>query len=295
MPQLLQNQQLEIHLDLPDEGYHFPRFDWTGKITLVKFQNIRVSGTEKPVPDDDIRRYGRGLYNEFGIETPVGYADTPAGGWFPKIGVGWLKRDDQPYRFAHDYDIQPADFNVQTDPQQITITCTSPLVNGYAYVLKKEIELLDSSFVIRYFLQNTGTKAIVTDEYNHNFLAIDAALIGQDYRLKFPFELQLALFGETVNPEQKVELLAREVRFHGRPTEPFFFSNLSGGASVPASWELIHLKTKIGIRETGSFSTRKINLWGWQHVVSPELFFHIALDPEQTVVWSRRYDFYRVK
>ncbi|PSR11356.1 MAG: hypothetical protein DA408_11945 [Bacteroidetes bacterium] len=294
MPQLLQNQQLEIHLDLPDEGYHLPRFDWTGKITLVKFQNTRVSGTEKPAADDDVRRCGRGLYNEFGIEAPVGYADTPASGWFSKLGVGWLKRDDQPYHFAHDYEIRPAVFNVQAEPNKIHLTCTSPLVNGYAYVLKKEIELLDSSFVIRYLLQNTGTKAIVTDEYNHNFLAIGEALIGKDYSLKFPFELQPALFGETVNPAQKVELLAREVRFNGVPADPFFFSNLSGGESVPASWELIHRETGIGIRETGSFTTRKINLWGWQHVVSPELFFRISLPPGQSVAWSRRYDFYRV-
>jgi hypothetical protein len=58
---------------------------------------------------------------------------------------------------------------------------------------------------------------------------------------------------------------------------------------VKPSWELIHREKNIGIRETTSFKTRKINLWGCQHVISPELFFDVVVNPKQTLEWSRNY------
>jgi len=45
---------------------------------------------------------------------------------------------------------------------------------------------------------------------------------------------------------------------------------------VAAFWELINTKNKIGISETGSFNTTRVNLWGWKHVISPELFYDIG-------------------
>ena len=40
MAHILKNKNLEIHIDLPGENYNLSRFDWTGKIVKVKFQNI---------------------------------------------------------------------------------------------------------------------------------------------------------------------------------------------------------------------------------------------------------------
>ncbi|NNK29987.1 MAG: hypothetical protein HKP04_03940, partial [Flavobacteriaceae bacterium] len=62
--------------------------------------------------------------------------------------------------------------------------------------------------------------------------------------------------------------------------------------TVPANWELIHIKSKTGIRETGSFTTQKVNLWGWQHVVSPELFHAVSVEPGKSESWTRTYDFF---
>ena len=58
---------------------------------------------------------------------------------------------------------------------------------------------------------------------------------------------------------------------------------ITGNENIDASWELINLESKIGISETGSFQTNKINLWGWKHVISPELFFNICLKPDQSI------------
>ena len=161
-------------------------------------------------------------------------------------------------------------------------------------MLKKEIEIFESGFIIKYKLKNTGENTICTDEYDHNFLAINKDLICSHYILKFPFKIKPALFGAAVNPEEKVEIGQNVITFNNTPDEQFFFSNLSGNEKVDASWELINTKSKIGISETASFKTTKVNLWGWKHVISPELFFNIKVNPGQTIEWSRTYNVFEV-
>ena len=102
------------------------------------------------------------------------------------------------------------------------------------------------------------------------------------------------MFNSNVNPEGKVEIGQNEITFNDVPEEQFFFSNLTGGNSVQANWELINTNAKIGLREKGNFYTNKINLWGWQHVISPELFFNIHAKPGELVEWSRTYEIYEI-
>ncbi len=47
MAHILKNKNLEIQIDFPSENYNFSRFDWTGKIVDVKFQNIQLSSVER--------------------------------------------------------------------------------------------------------------------------------------------------------------------------------------------------------------------------------------------------------
>lgn len=289
MPHLLKNENLEVHIDDPLENYNFSRFDWTGKIVKVKFQDIAVSTIESPDYENK-NHFGKGFYNEFGIDTALGYDEAKTGDWFHKIGVGLLKKDDESYLFSKAYEIQPAEFTTSTEPNKIIITCRSQAVNGYAYLLTKEIELLESGFVIRYHLENSGEKAIRTDEYTHNFLAINNDLMGRDYILKFPFQLQPQKFDAAVNPGEKIDIGGKGIQFNSAPDAQFFFSNLSGGETIDSDWELINRKRNIAIRETTSFQTDKINLWGWQHVISPELFHQIAISPGQSAQWFRQFD-----
>jgi len=293
MTHILKNEDLEIHVDEPLENYKFSRFDWTGKIVKVKFQNIQVSSDESTDCENE-DYFGKGFYNEFGIETAIGFDETDIGGWFHKIGVGLLKKDDSQYLFNKKYEIKPAEFDISSEANKLLFSCRSKTVNGYSYLLRKEIELHPSSFTITYYLENTGKKDIITNEYVHNFTAINKDLIGSNYILKFPFQLKPQLFAETVNSEQKVDIGLNEIKFNGSPKEEFFFSNLTGNEQVNAKWELINLESNIGISETGSFQTAKVNLWGCEHVISPELFFNIFLKPGKSTEWSRKYDVYDI-
>ena len=289
MAQILKNKNLEIHVDTPFKNYNSSRFDWTGKIVEVKFQNIPLTTDERPDNHNE-NSFGKGLYNEFGIDTALGFNETAIGGWFHKIGVGLLRKEDEQYLFSKNYQLEPAEFDTIIESDRILINCKSKNVNGYSYLLRKVIELHESGFTINYKLENKGEKDLITTEYVHNFLAINNDLIGSNYLLEFPFKLNSELFDETVNTEHKVYFGQNKVKFKGSPTEQFFFSNLSGGENVNAYWKFINLENKIAISESGSFKTDKVNLWGWKHVISPELFFKIYIKPNQSTEWSRHYD-----
>ncbi len=293
MPIILKNENIEIKIDTPLENYNFSRFDWTGKIISVKYKGITVSGIES-TNDKQENRIGKGFYNEFGIERPLAYNEVKDGEYFPKIGIGVLKKNGANYDFRKEYEIEPAKFNVSTKSNRVIIECKAENVIGYSYILKKEIELTESGFIIHYQLKNTGIKTIVTDEYTHNFISINNQLIGRDYILRFPFILDHQKFNASVNPENMVEFTQDKVLFSSTPNEQFFFGNLTGDNDVNATWELINTKTKIGISETGSFTTNKVNLWGWKHVISPELYIEISVEPGQSQVWTRTYKIFEI-
>jgi hypothetical protein len=294
MAHILKNKDLEIHIDLPLENYNFSRFDWTGKIVKVKFQDVSVSSSEKTECEND-NHFGKGFYNEFGIDSALGFDEAEIGGWFQKIGVGLLKKDNDHYDFYKTYEIKPAHFDVNTASNKIEICCESDTLNGYSYLLKKVIELDKDSFIIKYNLKNTGEKLISTDEYTHNFVAINNDFIGSNYTLKFPFQLQPELFIKNINPEHKVIFGSNDITFSDQPEEQFFFSNLSGNKIINGAWQLANHNRNIGISGKCSFKTDKVNLWGWKHVISPELFFKVNVNPGQSSSWSRTYSFYNLK
>jgi hypothetical protein len=286
MPYLLKNKSIELHLHAPDENYNLSRFDWTGKIFEVKYEGISLAGYEKEVTEvGDFA--GRGFYNEFGIDKPIGFVECKQGDWFHKIGVGLLQKEGADYLFHHPYKIRPSEWAIEKTEKSIAFSCTAPLVNGYAYDYEKTIKLTNQGFDIHYQLKNTGEKPIETNEYNHNFIRMDNRPIGQDYVLKFPFSLQPGSTGESLNPKNVVEFHETQMKLAEIPDSPFFFSFLNGKEDVRAEWELVNHSLGLGIKEVGSFLTSKVNLWGWQGAVSPELFIDIEIHPWETQSWSR--------
>jgi len=293
VPVKLTNSQIELLVDLPDKNYQGARFDHCGKILSLKYDGLCLSGSETGNMDGD-QNSGKGFYNEFGIDLPLNFDKTPVGDWFHKIGVGLLKKINTPYFFKNAYEVKPLSFKVAYASTKIVMECTSPLLMGYAYKLKKEIELIESGFKINYYLKNIGEHEIVTNEYVHNFLIFNDQSIGTDYQLNFPFEIKPDLFIETVNPENKVIIGKDTIRFNADPSRDFFFSNLSGNELVKAQWELINMKQNLGICETGDFKTNAINLWGVPHVICPELFLDINLKPKEFKEWSRTYSVFKL-
>jgi hypothetical protein len=288
MPIVLKNTKLEIQIDLPGEGYVAPRFDQTGKISSLSYRGIPLTTSELPQGNDPITN-GSGFYNEFDIDEPSGFQEALVGEWFHKIGVGLLQKDSHQYKFGHDYKLKPADFEIDHQNDKVIIVCKGRIHNGYGYQLHKVIRLLKDGFRLEYRLENTGEKTLNTTEYVHNFIGIDQTPIGKDYFLILPGATDPRQFNENVNPGDKVQFRGNEAQFSGKHEDPFFFSHLFGSNAKSAHWKLVNTQYSIAISETGDFETSKVNLWGWQHVVSPELFINFCLKPGEFRTWSRSF------
>ncbi len=291
MPIILSNNILKLEIQKPGEKYHGSRFDWTGQIIQIIYKNRHSFCSNESQLSENEDKLGRGLYNEFGIDKPIGYDDCKPGEQFPKIGIGMLKKEsNEHYNFFHTYQIIPANFNYIFSDNSITFYAETGIVNGYGFKLAKEIHLNASCFSIHYELFNTGTKAILTNEYVHNFLSVNNQLIDKSYQLKFSAHLNLA--GEIVNPENKVVINEKAISFTDKVQEEFFFSEMMPVKENGASWKLENEIEKIGIEEKVDFTPKRINLWGKKHVVSPEIFFEINVEPGRSISWKRDYRIY---
>ena len=174
---------------LAGEKYRGSRFDWNGFAVSARFRGVELLGEEKPRFQRNPAIFGRGLNNEFGIKKCVGYDDCAVGEWFPKIGTGWLRKDDKPYFFYNQYELDPVSFSsdVSSDRTRATFTCESGERNGYAYRYVKKYSLDGASFRISYELENLGTKPIDTDklrvwtQWNRGMDIFDAPVMNNTY------------------------------------------------------------------------------------------------------------------
>jgi hypothetical protein len=122
---------------------------------------------------------------------------------------------------------------------------------------------------------------------------VDAA-INNRYRLEFPFILEPSQFSENTNPKRLVAISGPNITIPKGIKNTVFMSNLSGNKSVNAKWLLEDKIKKIGISEHGDFLTSQLNLWAEPHVMSPELFVAIHIEPNETFCWERRFSVHQL-
>ncbi|WP_052339859.1 hypothetical protein [Gorillibacterium massiliense] len=289
---ILQNDRLKVAIVPPGEGYVGSRFDWTGWVEQVELDGAHTFGSTEL--KEISYNHGFGLCNEFGIEYPIGYDDCPVGGTFPKLGVGLLTRpNDEPYDFFQPYAVQPFPLEVEQTETSVRFTQTPLPCRGYEAVLIKTLTLAGTELRIDYELTNVGTNSIDTIEYNHNFVSMDKRAIGPGYRLTVPFDPDaITPWPDSIHAdEQGVEW--------PRPVEKVFYTRLDApedGDEVlsPAGscWRLEHEATGAGMQETLHAPLFRFALWGMPHVISPEQFVRIRLEPGETMKWSREYTFF---
>ena len=288
MPIQLKHNDLIMEIEEPGEVYRGTRFDWTGRILQVRFQDTSFCTRESL--SAPLSHQGAGLCNEFGISRPVGYIECAPGEQFPKIGVGLLTRDtNDAYDFSRDYILEPFEFSWTASSSQVDFVCEGRECRGYDFTFRKQISLDESSFSIHYSLSNTGEKNIGTNEYMHNFLAINDRKLGPDYELRFSFSPVQKAFSETVNPENAVHFEANRVYWRKTPEQPFFFSHINASKLDHVFWTL-NRAGSAGIQEWTGFPVHSVNLWGHSHVVSPEIFIDIGIAPGETMYWQRNYE-----
>ncbi len=286
----LENETIRLDIEEPGEGYVGSRFDWTGKITQITFRGRHTFCTEETTDPADIHRGGRGLFNEFGIDAPLGYEGCPVGDVFLKPGVGLLTRvSEEPYGFQQAYPVTPGTTHWELGDRSVSFEFRGATTRGHDVVLVKEIALDESGFSIDYALTNRGDSLVRTNEYVHNFLAIDHEPLGPGYRLTCTFSLPTTGFSESLNPGGVVGLRDDHVSWSQAPASPFYFGGLQPGTGERVGWRLEHTERRLAIEESVGFAVHRFALWGAGHVVSPELFKRIEIPAGRTGRWSRSY------
>ncbi|MDP5275151.1 hypothetical protein [Chengkuizengella axinellae] len=282
---ILQNDKLKVNIAKPGAFQKGSRFDWTGYITQVTLNDKHtfcVPETYEPERGTE----GQGLCNEFGIFTPIGYEEASVGEQFPKLGIGNLTRtDEEEYQFHSPYPIFPFEIEVTQEENKIQFKVSPDNCRGYATEIEKTIIIQDQSLTIDYRLQNVGVKTIKTEEYVHNFVAINEHPISSDYKLRLPYTPIIESLPDIMTINH------RELSWKNTPNEPFY-CRPEGYSDSSHIWELTHEPSGVGMREINIFPPAMFAIWGTRHVVSPEIFIDIDVKPGETQTWSRTFEFF---
>jgi hypothetical protein len=220
---------------------------------------------------------------------PIGYDEAVPGGRFIHVGVGVLVRpDDKPFDRWYRFEVADAG-RWRTTSTGNSVTIEHTVSNGaYGYVYEKTIMLVPGQprMIIAHSLRNTGTKPIVSNMYNHNFLTLNPGNADMVLTLPFPAVAarppqRLALAGNTVRwPSPLVERESAQALLHDESKPP-----------QPYDLTVVNAKTGAGYRVTGDAPITRFNLWSIRTVMSPEPYNAINVAPGAEQSWSYTYTF----
>jgi hypothetical protein len=274
------SRRLKADIAIPGQVYRRSRFDWTGFISQVTLDGHQRFCTKESF-DPQEGTGGEGLCNEFGT---IGYDECALGEFFPKLGIGNLKRNREEYSFRRQYDTSPYAIHMDIYDHQVVLNNEPLECNGYAARLSKVITVHENQLIIDYQLENVGNKPIITTEYCHNFLCIGNHTIGPEYRLTLPYHPELNIL------RGKVAISDNHVFWEDVPEEVFYCMITGYAADIPHQWTLTHIPSGAQVSEFTQ-APIKFALWGLSHVVSPEIFISVQVHPGGTQKWSRKFEF----
>lgn len=313
----INNDHLTVEIAQPGSIYSGTRFDWSGFITQVILDGVNQFCVPESYQEGQ-GTGGVGLCNEFGNDMAVGYDDARPGDTFPKLGVGLLVRDEKPYQFFKTYQLAKK-FPIRVDAKSDQVVfIVDPLeVRGYAIKTTKTISVIGRSLYINYHLENIGQKPVVTNEYCHNFVAVNNHPVGPGYSLEFPFKPRFEESWRQFKPvmpgwmkllpgsltdrmlanrfkkmEEIIQIEGMRMKLREIPRSPFYARFLGFEGTDRPQWQLIHTQSGVGLREIDNFNPVRLAVWGTSHVISAEVFIGINLQPGQAVQWVRRYEFF---
>ena len=285
----ISSKRLEIEIPHPGEAPNNTyRFDRAGYISSILLDGKYSFCVSEPTNLVHPSSGGQGLCNEFKFD--IACDEVVSGERFPKFGIGlFLKPDENPYCFFHQYDVTP--FSIDCECKQNTIVFhTQPILcSGYALKHTKTITVDDNIIKMNVMLENTGAKEIVMQEYCHNFLTIDNLPLGPDYRIDIP--------GVS---DRGTEVLTGTIKGDGNG---YTFSDYNPKAAMvevkedelfdltPFSWKMSNQKSSAFIEVSEYFKPAGLAMWAIDHIISLEVFKGIRLQPGQTHEWLRTWLF----
>jgi hypothetical protein len=282
----------KLYLPSAETGYYRgTRFDWSGVIASLEWKGHSYFGLWFEKYDPKLHDAITGPVEEF---STVGYDEAKAGESFVRIGVGAVRKPEEPaYRQFATYDITDAGtWTVNKAADSIEFVHELRDTSGYAYEYHKTVRLTGNTLVLEHRLKNTGRKAIATNVYEHNFYVLDGELTGPDYVVRFPFVPRAA---RPLNG--LAEIRGKEVTFL-KPFEPkqSVYTEMEGFGATPADYDIRveNTKTGAGVRQTSDRPMSKLAFWSATKTVCPEPFIDLRIDPGKESSWRITYEFYEV-
>ena len=294
------NGSVRAKFYLPDaeKGYYrATRFDWSGVISSLQWKGHEFFGQWFPKYDPKLHDSIVGPVESFKTgETALGYDQAKPGETFIRIGVGVLRKPDEPrYNDFKTYEIlDSGKWTVTAKADHVDFTQVLKAPSGYGYLYKKTVRLTRGKpkLVIEHSLKNTGGKPIETDVYNHDFYMFDNQPTGPEVKVQFPFELK---------PDREMGGLAE-----ARGKEVVYLKELAPGQSAYTNFtgfgpsasdfdiRVEHRKAGTGVRETGDQPISKVVFWSIRTTVCPEAYNHFHIEPGKEAKWKISYEFYEL-
>jgi hypothetical protein len=282
--------------DAENGYYRGTRFDWSGAIASLEFQGHEYFGQWFDRYDPKIHDAIMGPVEEFLTRgAGLGYGEAKPGQSFVKIGVGAVRKPDEPqFQQFHTYDITDnGKWTVSKAADSVEFTHEIGDTLGYSYIYKKTVRLAPGKpqMTLEHSLKNTGRKTIETSVYEHNFYMLDRQPAGPDYSVRFPFEVHALadLRGLAAVRGNQLTYLA-ELEGGGQ----YVFTELTGFGDSPRDYD-IHIENRkagIGVRQTSDRPIAKLMFWSIRSTVCPEAYIDLKIEPGQEARWKIDYEFY---
>ncbi len=292
------NGRMRATIYLPDAKagyYRGTRFDWAGVVASLDWQGHSYFGQWFERYDPTLHDAITGPVEEFLTgEAGLGYAEAKPGEPFVRIGVGAVRKPDEPaYRRFATYDIvDGGTWTSTTGKDRVEFVHVLTDAGGYAYVYRKTLRLSGDTLILEHRLKNTGRKPIVTSVYNHNFFMLDAKPTGPDFVVRFPFapRAKQSLAGLA---EIRGNDLVYLQELQGRQT---VFTELEGFGATAKDHDIRveNVRTGAGVRQTSDRPISKLLVWSPRTTICPEAYIDLRIEPGRESAWRITYEFYKI-
>ncbi|MEJ7609505.1 MAG: hypothetical protein WKF37_25345 [Bryobacteraceae bacterium] len=295
----ISNKAITAKFYLPDSEngyYRGTRFDWSGVLFSLRANGHEYFGQWFDNYDPKLHDAIQGPVEEFlSNGAGLGYDEAKAGGTFIRIGVGVVRKPEEPaYLRFNSYEIiDSGRWKVNRGRDSIEFIHELRDTTGYGYRYSKKIRLLGDSakMVIEHTLRNTGRKPILTQQYNHNFFVMDGQPTGPDSSVTFAFPLRAQVpFKPGIAEVQGNKIAYTKELQKGESTYGEFESPGPSASSYDIRVE--NRKAGSGVRITSDRPIAKVIYWSIRTTLCPEVYIDIDVLPGAHFSWKYNYEFY---
>ncbi|MEO8596730.1 MAG: hypothetical protein ABI759_25650 [Candidatus Solibacter sp.] len=252
----------------------------------------------------------------------LGFAEAQPGGTFIKIGVGVLRKpmvgepSDPPrpaptagrgappggpdrYDHSRTYQIvDPGKWTVKKNKDSVEFTqVLNDTKDGYGYIYHKVLRLVPgkAGMIIEHRLENTGSKVIKTNVYNHNFFVLDQEGPSEGLTVTVPYQIQPSQRPPTaglldVRGNQVVYLKTLVDQERASASLPGF-----GDTAKDYDIRVENKRIGAGYHVVGDRPLSNIAIWSIRTVMAVEPYVAMSIDPGKDFTWKLTYDYFTTK